>query len=54
MKKTYLVPALEEQKLHTEVMIAGSITAISGVEGIDLGGEDLVGLDAEIKGLFPF
>ena len=46
--------ALEEQKLHTELMIAGSITAISGVSDITTGGEDLVGLDAEIKGLLPF
>ena len=49
MKKTYLVPALEEQKLNTELMIAGSITAISGVDGIEIAGEDTEGLVGDVK-----
>ena len=56
MKKTYLIPALEEQKLHTEQIIAGSIAGITGLPenaGIDLGGPDEIGLDAQIKQFLP-
>lgn len=38
MKKTYICPELQITRVNTELMIAASITGISGAEGLDLGG----------------
>ena len=38
MKKTYICPELQITRVNTELMIAASITGISGAEGFDLGG----------------
>ena len=54
MKKTYLVPALEEQKLNTELIIAGSITKVSGDAADIEKGDEMEDAAALIKQLMPF
>lgn len=49
MKKTYIVPAITELRVQTEVMIANSITDVGGNSGIDLG-EGEVPTEADVKG----
>lgn len=49
MKKTYIVPAITELRVQTEMMIANSITDVGGNSGIDLG-EGEVPTEADVKG----
>ena len=41
MKKTYMTPALSEQHIMVEMLIAASITGVSGNSGIQMGDEDI-------------
>ena len=51
MKKTYIIPALTEQRIQTEMMIAASITNVTGDANISIGtGETPT--DADVKGNF--
>ena len=49
MKKTYIIPALTEQRVQTEMMIAGSITNVGGNSGIGKGDGE-VPTEADVKG----
>lgn len=53
MKKTYIIPALTEQRVQTELMIAGSITGVGGDSGIGIGEptpENPTPGEADVKG----
>ena len=54
MKKTYMVPALSEQRVQTEQMLAGSITGVGGDAGIGLADDPTAAPPAEgdVKGNF--
>ena len=48
MKKTYMTPALDIQRVQTEMMIAASITKIGGDSGLELGEGEAPG-EADVK-----
>ena len=48
MKKTYIIPALTEQRVQTEMMIAGSITGVGGDSGLQPGEGETPG-EADVK-----
>lgn len=37
MKKTYIIPALSEHNVQTEMLIAASITTVGGNSGLGMG-----------------
>jgi len=43
MKKNYIIPALQPMSMDVERVIAGSITAIGGDAGIEIGEGDAPG-----------
>lgn len=51
MKKTYIIPALTEQRIQAEQMIAASITGVGGNSGIGQGTGE-VPTEADVKGNF--
>lgn len=53
MKKTYMTPALSEQHIMVEMLIAASITGVGGNSGIQMGGEDIPD-EADVKDGYDF
>ncbi|MBQ7442783.1 MAG: hypothetical protein IJS59_02800 [Bacteroidaceae bacterium] len=53
MKKTYMTPALSEQHIMVEMLIAASITGVSGNSGIQMGDEDIPE-EADVKDGYYF
>ena len=54
MKKTYMTPALSEQHIMVEMLIAASITDVSGNSGIKMGDEDIIPEEADVKDGYYF
>ncbi len=52
MKKTYFAPAIEAEAYAMQSMIAASIKGIGGNSGLELGGEDQEGAEADVKGIW--
>lgn len=48
MKKTYIIPALSEHNVQTEMLIAASITSVGGNSGIGMG-EGETPTEADVK-----
>lgn len=49
MKKTYITPLTQVETAQAEMMMAVSITSITGDAGIDLGDSDVVPDEADVK-----
>ncbi len=49
MKKTYIIPQTQVETAQAEMMMAVSITSINGDAGIELGDDDIVPDEADVK-----
>lgn len=49
MKKTYIIPQTQVETAQAEMMMAVSITSINGDAGIELGDDDIVPNEADVK-----
>ena len=49
MKKTYIIPLTQVETAQAEMMMAVSITSINGDAGIELGDDDIVPDEADVK-----
>ena len=52
MKKTYIKPSVEVNRLALESMIANSVTGVSGINGLSMGEGDFAGgaADGKVRG----